>query len=238
MMAFTKNNSQYFRSIEKAYDLGAEFYDKREWMVFWKKNEMPLILKHLGSHKFDKILEVGCGTGFYAIKLLNKCNFLYGIDISKNMLRTFLRRMPSKFKNKVKVKKESILKNSLPSNFFDLTISVRTFSSIKNIDKALSEVIRVTRAGGIILISDLHPKYQIPYCVLKNPQNKFKIKMPFYRHKIEMIIKKLRQACKILEFDEISIKNVKWIPPRGVSFDEALHDLETPVFYVIKAKKL
>jgi ubiquinone/menaquinone biosynthesis C-methylase UbiE len=229
-------NSIYVENTEKAYDIAAEFYDNREWMIFWEKNEMPLILSKL-DQKYKKILEVGCGTGFYTLKLLDICHSFCGVDPSKNMIEQLYKKIPHKHNKKIEIKKEDITKNSLPLNFFDLVISVRVLSNIKNYQKALAEMVRVTKPGGTILISDLHPKYKIDYCVLKNPVNKHKIKTPFYKHNIDKIVRNLEKNCELLELNKISMNEVNWVPPKGKSFDEALIEPSIPIFYIMKLKK-
>ena len=49
---------------------------------------MKEIIVGLGpaAHKFEKVIDLGCGTGLCGIKLRDISNGLTGVDLSKNMI--------------------------------------------------------------------------------------------------------------------------------------------------------
>lgn len=117
-------------------------YKPRE--VWWRAWIGKLELK-----KGDKVLEVGCGRAVLLDRLVTEFRIkAFGIDISQKAI--------------AEAKKESIATSSLkvadacelpfPDSFFDILISFDTLEHIKEQEKAVSEMVRVLRPGGKVLI--------------------------------------------------------------------------------------
>lgn len=97
----------------------------------------------------EKVLEVGCGRGIFLDRLVAEFRIrASGVDISKKAI--------------AEAKKESIATHNLkvadacelpfPDSFFNIVISFDTLEHIKEQEKAMSEMVRVLRSGGKILI--------------------------------------------------------------------------------------
>lgn len=100
----------------------------------------------------EKILDAGCGPGFFSKKLLDAGCEVYSLDISKTALE-HLKKISSKSKIF-----EHDLSKKLPfeNSFFDKIISINTLYTLSNekIENVLKEFKRVLKAGGTLVIVD------------------------------------------------------------------------------------
>lgn len=141
------------------WDAVANKYPDRLSLLYPKKKDFDHnLLANLDS---GRILDAGCGKGVGAIYLANT-NFdeIYAVDFSSRMcdsansdIRVYL---PINLRHKIHIKKMDIQALSFADGFFDVSCS---FSSIDHItthrgrDAAISELIRVTKPGGHVVIT-------------------------------------------------------------------------------------
>jgi ubiquinone/menaquinone biosynthesis C-methylase UbiE len=112
--------------------------------------------KLLGNVKGKRILDVGCGTGRYAIDLAKGGAIVEGIDLSNEMLE-IARKKAKKEGIELKLTCQDISKISYPKNQFDIVISNLVISHVNDFKKAIKEMVRVCKLKGIIIISTIHP---------------------------------------------------------------------------------
>jgi ubiquinone/menaquinone biosynthesis C-methylase UbiE len=75
-------------AAQEAYDRAATGYDAWKWQPFWRAAEQPFIIQALADFAPDRprLLDVGCGTGWYLRELEPLCAHTAGIDVSEGML--------------------------------------------------------------------------------------------------------------------------------------------------------
>ncbi len=100
--------------------------------------------------KKGKVLDIGCGTGLLLTRYARTGGQAVGIDVSSGMISKACEKVPE----------GHFLVGtgeSLPfgDNSFDAVTSVLTFSYVNNPGKMLSEVIRVVKPGGRVVICTL-----------------------------------------------------------------------------------
>jgi ubiquinone/menaquinone biosynthesis C-methylase UbiE len=96
------------------------------------------------------LLEVGCGTGLLLQRLCQIAKSARGIDLSPGMLEKARARG-------LDVEKGSVLELPYPDASFDVTCSFKVLAHVENIERALSEMIRVTRPTGVVLAEFYNP---------------------------------------------------------------------------------
>ena len=111
------------------------------------------------SKKAQTILECGCGPATIIELICRKNQICYGIDISQSSINLAKERLKSK-KN-IKLSVGNIEKLSFPNNSFDLVYATAVFEHLAHPEKALLEMIRVTKKGGILII--MSPNFGSPF---------------------------------------------------------------------------
>lgn len=115
----------------------------------------------------QKILDVGCGTGAVTldIALLTKGEVI-GIDIDSDKLQE-ARRALSKVAN-IKIMEGDVLDLPFEDGTFDLVVFNIVLMHIKDQQKAVDEMVRVTQKGGVVL-GTLEPDYASKIDYPENP---------------------------------------------------------------------
>lgn len=110
-----------------------------------------LIRRLLGQMRFERLLEIGYGSGVFMPELAKRAGELYGIDphpMSREV-EDVLRR------HGVQASLATGSAESLPyaDGFFDCAVSVSAIEYVDDIDRACNELNRVLRARGIVVIA-------------------------------------------------------------------------------------
>jgi ubiquinone biosynthesis O-methyltransferase len=141
-----------FDNVASEYD--AWYTDKKGSFVDTVETE--LAFKMIKVEKGMKVLDVGCGTGNFSIKLAKLGCSVTGIDISDNMLQIA--------QNKAEVENLDIQflhMNLNDLNFnenkFDAVFSMAAFEFVDDEDapKALEGMLKVVKNGGQVLIGTI-----------------------------------------------------------------------------------
>lgn len=118
--------------------------------------EVPYILELVGDVRGRKVLDAGCGGGFYCICLGEKGAKVLGIDSSKEMIR-IAREKASAKKLDAEFKIGDVSDLKIEDGEFDLVLSALVLMEVKELDKAVGELVRVTKNEGDIIVSVQHP---------------------------------------------------------------------------------
>lgn len=114
--------------------------------------ELNLILGMLTPQAEEHILDAGCGTGIFTSDIISKGASVTGLDISRPMLKQALRKIGNGF-NCICA---DMLKLPFKDCAFDKTVSITAIEFIKDAAQALSELARVTKPGGAIVVATLN----------------------------------------------------------------------------------
>lgn len=137
----------------------------------------PALLEILGNIKGKKILEVGCGGGFWLKILSKKGAKCTGIDKEKNQIKA------AEKNNKEKIKYylgDASRLSKIINNKFDIVLIEKVFLEVPNlykIKKILKEAYKVTKKKGFVLVSELHPmapNLDLPNLKIEKNYNYFK----------------------------------------------------------------
>jgi len=138
--------SQIYKNEGKSY----KYYD-----LFTPHENLKEVETVFKKEKVKNILDLGCGVGRNLVYLSKKGFEMFGLDLSKEGINQL-----KKILNKEKLKADLITADvyqKLPykDNYFDSIISVQVLqhSNEKNIIKAIKEIERVLKPGGIIFIT-------------------------------------------------------------------------------------
>ncbi|GHU06162.1 hypothetical protein FACS1894147_12900 [Spirochaetia bacterium] len=134
----------------EAYDAVAELYSGVFDSIELRQFEWPWLLKLIGEFKPRSILDLGCGNGYLAKALFPLVPRLYAVEPCEPLFLSARERLG----------KDAVLfqapAENLPFNDreFDMVISLLSFRYMQW-DKALGEIHRVLKPGGIFILIDL-----------------------------------------------------------------------------------
>lgn len=122
------------------------------------------IIENLKLKGNEKVLDAGCGDGYYLKLLLNLYPDLeiYGIDIDTKALDVAYKNLAEELNSKkLSITKKSINDLGFEDNFFDAVFSTEVLEHVPNDLDALKEVRRVLKPGGIYIFTV--PNYNFPF---------------------------------------------------------------------------
>lgn len=140
------------------FDREAQEYD--QWYEstmgrFVDEVESKLAFSMLKPQKGMKVLDVGCGTGNFSIKLSKMGCDVVGVDLSREMLK-IAKEKREKEKLDISFYMMDVYDLDFPDNAFDAVFSMATFEFIKEPERAYAEMYRVVKPGGRILIGTIN----------------------------------------------------------------------------------
>lgn len=146
----SKIDSDYTEKMNGEYNWMARGYDA--YMIIfplWKK-WIKKVIPHIQG---NKILEVSFGSGYLMTQYAKDDYDIYGIDYNEKMLAITAKKILSK-KINAKLSRANVERLPFPDNTFGTVINTMTFTGYPNGDKAMSELKRVLKKGGKLLLVD------------------------------------------------------------------------------------
>jgi arsenite methyltransferase len=115
-----------------------------------------LVHEALGARPGDRVLDAGCGPGFYVAETLDRVGpegSVVGVDMSGPMLAVAAKRCEGR--PNVAFHEGSVTALPVGDAEFDRALSVQVLEYVEDIPAALDELLRVLRPGGRVLIWDV-----------------------------------------------------------------------------------
>lgn len=125
----------------------AEAYERQ--MGRWSRQLAPLLIEFAGVGDGDRILDAGCGTGSLSLTLarLTKAASILGVDASKGFIE-FAQGRSSDPRLSFELGDAQNL--AYPDASFDRCLSLLIVNHIADTPRALKEMRRVTKPGGVV----------------------------------------------------------------------------------------
>jgi ubiquinone/menaquinone biosynthesis C-methylase UbiE len=139
-------------SGDPTYNHVAELYDAAFQDIRVRRDEWKWLGEHLPESKEIEVLDIGCGNGALLNALRDRIKSGAGVDESAGMIEQAKKRNAGIEKLSFSVINGPVL--PFETAAFDVVISMMSFRYL-DWDPLLSEVKRVTRAGGKFLILDM-----------------------------------------------------------------------------------
>lgn len=132
------------------WDYIANFYDFFENLYNSKVNQelCKKVAERMSAN--DNVLECACGTGMISVHIATKCRSLIATDFSQGMIAKS-REKCKDIKN-IRVEKANIMQLEYPNESFDKVVAANVIHLLDQPDIAISELIRVCKKGGKIII--------------------------------------------------------------------------------------
>ncbi len=151
----SKIASDYTERMNKEYNWMAKGYDTFMTIFpLWKK-WIKMVIPHIVG---KKILEVSFGNGYLMTEYASDKYELYGVDYNEKMLEIATNKM-GETKIIAHLSQGDVEKLPFSDNTFDTVINTMAFTGYRNGEKAMSELKRVLKKEGRLLLVDFdYPK--------------------------------------------------------------------------------
>ena len=175
---YHKNIVDYYAASENAYkdswDLNNSlaihygYWDEKVKNFSESLLRMNEVMMEVGQIKpTDKVLDAGCGIGGSSIFLAERigCN-VTGISLSEKQVSKAKELVVGrKIENKVEFEVMNYCATSFPDESFDSVFCSEVFEHVFNLDEIITEIRRVMKPGGKILITVpfLWNEHEVPY---------------------------------------------------------------------------
>lgn len=146
----TDEEEEYYSLVKKVFKILAPFYDIATAPISRIRDK---VVDFTGARDGAKILDIGTGTGKQAFAFAKRGYDVTGIDLSEDMLKVAVKK--SKYENvrfivadaaHLPFKDSSFDVSSASFALHDMLLPIR--------EKALKEMVRVTRREGMIVVVD------------------------------------------------------------------------------------
>jgi len=170
-------------------------------MVVEGETPQRIWLDHVACYKFSggyskgkEVLDISCGTGYGSKILLDAgATKVVGVDISSEAINFARTRYQQ---NGLEFKVGNILDIDFPENYFDVITCFETIEHIKSQGKAFTELQRVLKPKGLLIISSPNRKLTSPFkSINEPPENPFHI----VEYTMEEFSQLLKNYFEILE---------------------------------------
>lgn len=140
-----------FNGFASEYD---NWYNEKRGK-FIDQLETDLVFGLIKVHEGMKILDIGCGTGNFSIKLAKMGCHITGIDVSEKMLLIAGEKASEQNINIDFINMDA-KKLKFADNEFDLVISMAAIEFIDDMPSVMDEIFRVVKTGGQVLIGTIN----------------------------------------------------------------------------------
>jgi ubiquinone/menaquinone biosynthesis C-methylase UbiE len=120
------------------------------------RRRRALVHEALAAAPGERVLDVGCGPGFYVAELLERVGpegSVAGVDLSQPMLALAAHRAGAGAN--VELKEGGATALPFEDESFDAAVSVQVLEYVADVDLAIAEIHRVLRPGGRVVIWDV-----------------------------------------------------------------------------------
>lgn len=111
----------------------------------------------INQSSLSDVLEVGCGTGSLLVEYIDKAQTCTVVEISSNAINYVRGRLSEQQKQKVIFKHESVLNVHKHQKYSCVIINsvIQYLPSINALITTLTQLVRATKSGGVIIIGDV-----------------------------------------------------------------------------------
>jgi ubiquinone/menaquinone biosynthesis C-methylase UbiE len=122
---------------------------------------LPNLLRLLGPLSGKKVIELGCGQGFFSLSMAKGGAAVTATDISKELIEIARNRDKASSNPRYEVRSAHQLFD-IQSGSYDIAVIVLALQNIKELEETLKECKRVLNQTGRLLVVLNHPCFRIP----------------------------------------------------------------------------
>lgn len=116
---------------------------------------VQVLIELSGVCNKDKVLDVACGPGIVACEFALYAGHVSGIDITPEMIAQAEKRQQEKRLKNMTWNIGNSVSLPYPDNSFSIVLTRYSFHHLLEPEKTLTEMIRVCKAGGMVMVADV-----------------------------------------------------------------------------------
>lgn len=145
----------YWSSIAKNYDaVVKESGDQSQQLII-----NPVVQELLGDLKDKGVLDAGCGNGYWTRRMAETAQRVVGVDFTEELIERARSRGVPKNAEFIIGNLERLL---LAKDTFDVVLMSMVLLDLEDLSTPISEIARVTKQGGKVIVSTTHPCFENP----------------------------------------------------------------------------
>lgn len=126
---------------------------------YQKEVILPNLMRTMNIKKGDVVLDLACGTGFFAREFFKMGGKVIGIDISPELIEIAKKNSPKEIEY---LASSADNLNEIKNGSIDKIAVILAIQNIENISGVFSECKRVLKDGGKMFLVMNHPSFRIP----------------------------------------------------------------------------
>jgi ABC-2 type transport system ATP-binding protein len=135
----------YWSRFAEGYEEGVEY-------IVGTSIQNAITKKLSEERNLGKVLELGCGTGYFTKTISKNAEHVFATDLSDEMLQEARNKL-EKYSN-ITIKKIGCENISFPQQSFDAVVAVNLLHFIEKPEVCLKESYRVLKDGGLLILVD------------------------------------------------------------------------------------
>lgn len=141
----------------KAIDFTAEgFGEVCDELSLWAAPFGLMLLEHVPLKRGMRILDVGCGTGFLALELAERCgpeSHIIAVDPWKSAMHRLHRKIEERGLHNIQLLEEDVCKIDVPDASIDLVVSNLGLNNFDDPDAVLKACFRMAKPGACLILT-------------------------------------------------------------------------------------
>ena len=138
------------RFLEKTGPLDYAEWNYRPLLGLISRSRFRLVLEMIRGRKFQRLLEIGYGSGVFMPELAEHADELWGVDIHSRTEAVSKRLQ--EFGTQVRLYTADVSSMPFPDWHFDCIVAISTIEFIDDLDAACNEIDRVLKQDGCFLV--------------------------------------------------------------------------------------
>lgn len=135
----------------------AEDWDRLRSLHFSDESLENALLEIAGNGPFERVVDLGTGTGRMLTLFAPRARELEGLDLSHQMLTVARANLDAAGADNASVRQGDVQETPFPENYADLVIVHQVLHYLETPEDVIAEAARILRPGGSLLVVDFAP---------------------------------------------------------------------------------
>jgi len=132
--------------LQKTNELDYYYWNYQFPIKYIQRFRFKAVLALMHDQIYDKLLEVGTGSGIFLPELSRHCHELYACDIHNRI--SAIESLSKATRIQVNFKQTSIESSDYLDNMFDAVVAVSVLEFVTDLQRALSKIKRILKTGS------------------------------------------------------------------------------------------